>query len=71
MGHSNGKCGSKELDRCKGEGQGFSLTRKELLKILIREDARRSKLEIAGSGKALREALENIAFLSRKLESGV
>lgn len=46
-------------------------TQKELLKILIREDARRSKLEIAGSGKALREALENIAFLSRKLESGV
>jgi len=46
-------------------------TREELLKILIREDARRSKLEIAGSGKALREALENIASLSRKLESGV
>jgi len=45
-------------------------TRKELLKILIREDARRSKLEIAGNGKELREALENIAFLGRKLKSG-
>lgn len=42
-------------------------TKKELLKILIREDARRSKLEIAGSGKALREALENVALLSRKI----
>lgn len=42
-------------------------TRKELLKILIREDARRSKLEIAGSGKELREVLENIAFLARKI----
>lgn len=42
-------------------------TKKELLKILIREDARRSKLEIAGNGKELREALENVAFLSRKI----
>jgi len=42
-------------------------TKKELLKILIREDARRSKLEIVGNGKELREALENVAFLSRKI----
>lgn len=40
---------------------------KELWKILVREDARRSKAEIKGDGKEWGEAEENISFICRKL----